>query len=288
MIEAKGLTKCYGDFFAINAIDFSIDPGQIVGLVGLNGAGKTTLLKSLLGLTPYEGYLRILGLEPRRQRSTLMRRMCFIADVAILPRWLKVSNAIDFVEGVHPCFSRKKALGFIQRADVSLNKRVSELSKGMVVQLHLALVMAIDVDILVLDEPTLGLDILYRKRFYQTLIEDYYTANRTIIIATHQVEEVESMLTHLMMIRSGKKILDCPMTSFTERFECVCTQAQYVETLRGMSPLSESTQFGRTSFIFDHAQAMNLSLDRYGDVYVPSVSDVFVAKMEEVKEGVSE
>ena len=281
MIEAKGLSKRYGDFSALSDIDLWIEPGQIVGLVGPNGAGKTTLLKSLLGLTPFNGYLRIQGLDPRCERGDLMKQMCFIADVAILPRWLKVSNAIDFVEGVHPRFNREKAQSFIQRTNIGLNKRVSELSKGMVVQLHLALVMAIDVNILVLDEPTLGLDILYRKRFYQTLIEDYYTTNRTIIIATHQVEEVESMLTHLIMIRSGKKILDCSMSTFSERFQCVSAQQAHVGTLRDMSPLSETTQFGRVSFLFDQGQ----DLEQYGDVYVPSISDVFVAKM---AEGVSE
>lgn len=277
VIEATKLGKHYKNFSALKQINFDIQQGQIVGLIGPNGAGKTTLLKSILGLTEYEGKLSVLGLHPRKDRVKLMQRMCFIADVAILPRWIKVKNAVDFVEGVHPRFDRNKALEFLSKTDIKLSHKVKELSKGMVVQLHLALVMAIDVEILILDEPTLGLDILYRKDFFQTILDDYYNEKRTIIITTHQVEEVESILTDLMMLDHGELILKNSMEDITERFVEVVAEPVNVGHLQQLGPLSERKEIGRVRFLFENADKAQLA--QYGELAVPSVSDIFVAKI---------
>ncbi|AML49087.1 multidrug ABC transporter ATP-binding protein [Coxiella burnetii] len=279
VIDAKHLNKKYGKFAALKEINFAIKRGQIVGLIGPNGAGKTTLLKSILGLTNYSGELNVLGLNPRSDRVKLIHHLCFIADVAILPRWIKVENLIEFVEGVHPNFNREKALGFLNKTNIKMHQKVKELSKGMIVQLHLALVMAIDVEILVLDEPTLGLDILYRKNFFHTILNDYYNEKRTIIIATHQVEEIESILTNLIMIDRGELLLESSMEEIAERFTEVRAMPDQAQFLQPLKPIFESKEIGRVRFIFENVDKNEL--EKYGEITVPSISYIFVAKIKE-------
>lgn len=277
IIQADNLSKCYASVDALNNVSFSVKRGKIVGLLGPNGAGKTTLLKAILGLTPYAGSLSVLGMNPRTQRSKMMERMCFIADVAILPKWLGVSHAIDFVEGVHPQFDRNKALGFLKKTDIPMNAKVAHLSKGMVAQLHLALAMAINVELLVLDEPTLGLDIIYRKNFYQSLLNDYYDENRTIVITTHQVEEIESILTDVIMISHGKVILQESMESILNSYCLVLADSEQVSALRALNPVSEEQHLGGMRFLFKGVESEQLAL--LGKVETPSISDIFVAKV---------
>jgi ABC-2 type transport system ATP-binding protein len=278
VITAKQLNKHYKKFQALKNIDLDIKQGQIVGLLGPNGAGKTTLLKAIFGLTSFDGELKVAGLDPRKQRMALMQRMCFIADVAILPNWLKVKNAVDFIEGIHPKFDREKALGFLKNTDINLESKVKQLSKGMVAQLHLALVMAIDAEILVLDEPTLGLDILYRKTFYQRILNDYYHEKRTIIITTHQVEEVESILTDLIIINKGELVLEKSMEDINQHFtQVVANTAENAEKLKALNPLSYNNEFGKVKFIFENAAIEQLKA--LGEISTAAVSDIFVAKV---------
>ncbi len=277
VIHADQLTKKYGRLAALDNINLNIARGQIVGLFGPNGAGKTTLLKAMLGLTSYQGNLAVLGLNPRKKRSKLMQNVSFIADVAILPPWLKVNNAIEFVNGVHPKFNPDKAHEFLARTKINQNSKVRTLSKGMIAQLHLALVMAIDADILVLDEPTLGLDIIYRKTFYQNLLNDYFNENRTIIIATHQVEEVESLLTNLIMLDKGNVILNESMQAFSERYTYVTAKSDNINACRQLNPIHEEQQFGQTKFLFENTDKN--TLQQLGEITAPSISDVFVAKV---------
>jgi len=277
LIDARAVGKRYGRTRALDRVSFKVKKGQIIGLLGRNGAGKTSLLKVLLGLAPYEGDLSVLGMQPRQDRTALMQRMCFIADVAILPKWLRVKDAINFIEGVHPKFNRDKALMFMERTNVPLNKKVRHLSKGMVTQLHLALVMAIDVDILVLDEPTLGLDILYRKTFYQNLLNDYFTEERTIIVATHQVEEIEGLLTDVMILDKGQLILNHPMSELFDQFVVLTVRADQAEAVRKLKPLLEQPQIGQVRFLFE--QPNKTQLEALGTLSNPSVSDIFVAKV---------
>jgi ABC-2 type transport system ATP-binding protein len=277
VIEAKGLTKNYGKTRALDGTSFSIDEGRIVGLIGPNGAGKTTALKAILGLTNYEGELKVLGLDPYRERDQLMQQVCFIADVAVLPRWLKVSDAVDFMEAIHPRFDRSRAMDFLSRTDVSMGKKVGELSKGMVTQLHLALIMAIDAKLLILDEPTLGLDILYRKDFYHALLSDYFDENRTILVTTHQVEEIEHILTDLLFINKGRIVLDCTMEEVAENFIEVAIHPDNRERAEALRPLYEHQVFGRSVFMYDGIAKDKLS--DLGDVRTPSVADLFVAKV---------
>ena len=251
VITARALTKRYKQALALDGVDFDIQPGRIVGLIGPNGAGKTTVLKAILGLTDFSGELSVLGLDPCRQRDKLMEQVCFIADVAVLPRWIRVREAVDFVANVHPRFDRAKCEAFLARTKLLPNQRVRQMSKGMIVQLHLALVMAIDARLLVLDEPTLGLDILYRKQFYQSLLEDYFDENKTIIVTTHQVEEVEHILTDLMFIRDGKIVLDADMEAVGERFIEVLVNAEHAGAARALKPLDERQVFGKSIFLFD-------------------------------------
>src|SRR5579862_2715081 len=234
VIEARGLAKSYGGTRALDGLSFTVEPGRIVGLIGPNGAGKTTALKAILGLTDFDGNLSVLGLDPRRQRAELMEQVCFIADVAVLPRWIKVSEAIEFVSGVHPRFSREKCNAFLAHTKIQPTMRVRELSKGMIVQLHLALVMAIDAKLLVLDEPTLGLDILYRKDFYQSLLNDYFDEQKTIIVTTHQIEEIEYILTDLLFIRDGRIVLDATMDQIGERFAEVMVNPDKADAARAL------------------------------------------------------
>ncbi|QNK00917.1 ABC transporter ATP-binding protein [Dyella telluris] len=277
VVTAHGLTKTYKNALALNDVSFRIESGRIVGLIGPNGAGKTTALKAILGLTDFKGDLSVLGFDPRTQRDKLMEQVCFIADVAVLPRWIRVSEAVDFVANVHPRFNRAKCEAFLARTKLTPNQRVKQMSKGMIVQLHLALVMAIDARLLVLDEPTLGLDILYRKQFYQSLLEDYFDENKTIIVTTHQVEEIEHILTDLMFIRDGKIVLDADMDAVGERFAEVMVSSDKAAAARSLKPLDERQVFGKSIFLFDGAD--RATLESMGEVRRPTVSDLFVATM---------
>ena len=277
VIHARGLSKRYGASVALDHASFEIESGRIVGLIGPNGAGKTTALKAILGLTDFEGELSVLGLDPRKQRHELMQQVCFIADVAVLPRWLRVGEAVDFVEGVHPRFSRKRCEEFLARTKLKPSMRVRELSKGMVVQLHLALVMAIDAKLLVLDEPTLGLDILYRKQFYQNLLEDYFDEGKTIIVTTHQVEEIEHILTDLMFIKEGKIVLSATMDEVGERFSEVMVGTDKIEAARALKPIDERQVFGKAVMLFDGVPRAQLAT--FGETRNPGIADLFVATM---------
>ena len=277
VISARKLTKRYKGTVAVDSIDFDIPAGRIVGLIGPNGSGKTTTLKAALGLVPFEGELKVLGKDPRTQRDELMQDVCFIADVAVLPRWLKVKDAVDFVAGVHPRFNRAKAEGYLAHTKLRPDQKVKEMSKGMIVQLHLALVMAIDAKLLVLDEPTLGLDILYRKQFYQNLLEDYFDENKTIVVTTHQVEEIEHILTDLMFIREGKIVLSASMDDVGERFHEVMVAADRAEAARALQPIDERQVFGKSVMLFDGRPRSELAT--YGEVRNPGIADLFVATM---------
>ncbi|QAU23717.1 ABC transporter ATP-binding protein [Dyella sp. M7H15-1] len=277
VVTASGLSKRYKNAIALDNVSFEIQPGRIVGLIGPNGAGKTTALKAMLGLTDFQGQLNVLGLDPRTQRDRLMEQVCFIADVAVLPRWIRVREAVDFVTNIHPRFNRAKCETFLARTKLTPDQRVRQMSKGMIVQLHLALVMAIDARILVLDEPTLGLDILYRKQFYQSLLEEYFDDNKTIIVTTHQVEEIEHILTDLMFIRDGKIVLDTDMDAVGERFAEVMVSADMTATARQLKPLDERQVFGKSIFLFDGVERARL--ETLGEIRRPSVSDLFVATM---------
>ncbi len=278
VVTARGLRKAYKNKVALDSADFSIPAGRIVGLIGPNGAGKTTALKAILGLVPFEGSLDVLGRDPRTQRDELMNDVCFIADVAVLPRWIRVSEAIDFVAGVHPRFDRARCERFLANTQLKPNLRVRELSKGMIVQLHLALVMAIDAKLLVLDEPTLGLDILYRKQFYQRLLEDYFDEEKTILITTHQVEEVEHILTDVMFIRDGRMVLAAPMETLGERYTEVLVDADRVQAARELKPVDErALPFGKTVMLFDSVPRERLA--PLGETRTPGLADLFVATM---------
>src|SRR5690349_11653255 len=275
VIEARGLTKAYGATRALDGVSFSVEPGRIVGLIGPNGAGKTTALKAILGLTAFSGELSVLGLDPRTQRDELMREVCFIADVAVLPRWLRVRQALDFVDGVHPRFDRARASEILSKTDIPMTSRVRELSKGMVTQLHLALVMAIDARLLVLDEPTLGLDILFRKQFYDSLLNDYYDRNRTIVVATHQVDEIEHVLTDLMFIDSGRIVFNSSMEEVGSRYLEVMVHPDKLAAARALKPIHERQGFGRSILLFETADRQQIA--DLGEVHTPSISDLFVA-----------
>ena len=278
VISARGLRKAYRNKLALDNTSFEIGPGKIIGLIGPNGAGKTTALKAVLGLIPFEGELKVLGRDPRTQRDDLMNDVCFIADVAVLPRWIRVSEAIEFVAGVHPRFDRAKCERFLANTQLNPKMRVREMSKGMIVQLHLALVMAIDAKLLVLDEPTLGLDILYRKQFYQRLLEDYFDEQKTIIITTHQVEEIEHILTNVMFIQNGKIVLDATMENLGDRFVEVMLNADRIEEARALKPIDErALPFGKTVMLFDNVPQHQLAA--FGETRVPGLADLFVATM---------
>jgi len=277
VIRAQGLSRRYGSTVALDNVDFEIPAGRIVGLIGPNGAGKTTALKAILGLGPFQGQLEVLGLDPRRQRAELMRQVCFIADVAVLPRWLRVRQALDITAGLHPHFSREKAEAFLAQTEIKRDSKISALSKGMVTQLHLALVMAIDARLLVLDEPTLGLDIIYRKEFYSALLNDYFDGERTILLTTHQVEEIEHILTDLMFISHGRIVLNESMDALGEKFLELVARPDRAEEARRLGPLSERQGLGRHYFIFEDRSRAELAA--LGDIKVPGVADLFVAKV---------
>jgi ABC-2 type transport system ATP-binding protein len=275
VIEASGLRKVFGTTVALDGIDLRVEPGRILGLIGPNGAGKSTAINAILGLTPHLGQLRVLGCDPWAARDRLMREVAFIADVAVLPRWLRVSQAIDYVAGVHPRFDRAKAEGFIARTNIGRNSRVRELSKGMVTQLHLALVMAIDARLLVLDEPTLGLDILFRKQFYDALLSDYFDRSRTILLTTHQVEEIQNVLTDFMFINRGRIVLTCSMDEFEARYAEVTVHPERLAAARELKPIQERQVFGRSTLLFERVDRRQLQ--QLGEVRTPGIADVFVA-----------
>ncbi len=276
-IEARGLRKAFGTTIAVDGINLRVEEGRILGLIGPNGAGKTTALNAILGLTSYQGELRVLGRDPWTERAKLMRDACFIADVAVLPRWMRVWQALDYFAGVHPRFDRAKAEGFLAKTTIGRASKVRELSKGMVAQLHLALVMAIDAKLLVLDEPTLGLDILYRKQFYDSLLNDYFDRNRTIVVTTHQVEEIQDVLTDLMFINRGRIVLECSMEEFESRYVEVMVHPDHVAGARSLKPLHERQVFSRSVMLFENADRGQLAA--LGDVRTPSIADLFVAVM---------
>jgi ABC-2 type transport system ATP-binding protein len=276
-IEARGLRKVFGTTIALDGINLRIEEGRILGLIGPNGAGKTTALNAILGLTSYEGELKVLGRNPWTERDQLMCDVCFISDVAVLPRWLRVSHALEYVAGIHPRFDRAKAEAFLTRTTIRAASRVRELSKGMVTQLHLALVMAIDARLLVLDEPTLGLDILYRKQFYDSLLNDYFDRSRTIVVTTHQVEEVQHVLTDLMFINRGRIVFESSMEEFESRYTEVTVNPEQAAAARALKPMHERPSLGRSILLFDHGDRQQLAA--FGEVRTPSIADFFVAVM---------
>jgi len=280
-IEARGLRKMYGTSAALDGVNMRVEEGRILGLIGPNGAGKSTALHAMLGLTPYEGELKVLGLDPWNDRDALMRDVCFIADVAVLPRWMKVSQALDYVAGVHPRFNRAKAEAFLAKTTIQKNSKVKALSKGMVTQLHLALVMAIDAKLLVLDEPTLGLDILYRKQFYDALLNEYFDGQRTIVITTHQVDEIQDVLTDLMFVNHGRIVLSSSMDAIESRYTELMARPESVAVARTFGPIKERQVFGRNVMLFDGVSRERLV--ELGDVRTPSIADLFVAVMGETQ-----
>jgi ABC-2 type transport system ATP-binding protein len=277
VIEARGLRKVFGKTVAVDGVNLHVEEGRILGLIGPNGAGKSTALNAILGLTQYQGELKVLGRDPWIERDQLMRDVCFIADVAVLPRWMRVTQALDYVAGVHPRFDRAKAEGFLVKTAIKSGSKIRELSKGMVTQLHLALVMAIDARLLVLDEPTLGLDILYRKQFYDSLLNDYFDRSRTIVVTTHQVEEVQHVLTDLMFINRGRIVLDCSMEEFASRYVEVMVHPEQLAAARALRPIHERQVFGRSILLFERVDRQQLA--GLGEIRTPSIADVFVAVM---------
>lgn len=276
-IKARGLRKRFGQTVALDGVDLRVEEGRILGLIGPNGAGKSTALNAILGLTSYEGELKVLGRDPWVERDQLMRDVCFIADVAVLPRWMKVSQALDYVQGVHPRFDRTKAEAFLARTEIKRTSRIRELSKGMVTQLHLALVMAIDARLLVLDEPTLGLDLLYRKAFYDSLLNDYFDKSRTILVTTHQVEEIQHILTDLAFINHGRIVLSCSMDEFEARYLELAAHPDHLEAARALKPINERQGLGRSYLLYDGVSREQLA--GLGEVRSPSIADLFVAVM---------
>ena len=277
VIEAVGLSKSFGDFHALKSVDFSMPMGRIVGVIGANGAGKTTMLNAILGLTSYEGSLKVLGYDPATERDALMKDVCFIADIATLPKWMKVSEVFDYVEAVHPQFDRAKAMDFLSRTNVPLDKKVRALSKGMTVQVHLAVVMSIDAKLLVLDEPTLGLDIIFRKRFYQSLLEEYFDEDRTVIITTHQVEEVEHILTDVMFIKDGNIVLEADMDDLTQQFIEVMVEKGKEDEALALKPISHGVSFGKATCVYKNIDRETLA--KLGETRRLGLADIFVATM---------
>jgi ABC-2 type transport system ATP-binding protein len=282
-IEARGLRKVFGSTVALDGVNLRVEEGRILGIVGPNGAGKSTALNAILGLTPFEGELRVLGRDPWTEREQLTRDVAFISDVAVLPRWAKVSQLIDFVAGVHPRFDRAKAERFLAKTNVKRGSKVRELSKGMVTQLHLALVMAIDARLLILDEPTIGLDILVRKQFYDSLLNDYFDRSRTIVVTTHQIDEIQDVLTDFVFINQGRVVLESSMEDFETRYVEVMVNAENITAARALRPIQERQVFGRSILLFDQADRQQLAA--LGEVRTPSIADLFVAVMSKPAQG---
>ena len=277
LVSANGVTKRFGSFTAVDNVSFEVESGKILGLIGPNGAGKTTLLKALLGLTDCEGQLSVMGLDPFKQRKELMQNICFIADVAVLPRWIKVTQLLDYVEAIHPNFSRKRSEELLQQTKIMAHSKVKELSKGMVTQLHLSIIMSIDAKLLVLDEPTLGLDIIFRKEFYANLLNDYFDEERTILVTTHQVEEIENLLTDIMFINDGKIILNSSMDALAESYVEIAASGAEADKARGLGPIAEGQMFGKSVMLFEGVNREHL--EGLGEMRTPSVADLFVAKV---------
>jgi ABC-2 type transport system ATP-binding protein len=277
LVSAQGVTKRFGSFTAVDNVSFEIESGKILGLIGPNGAGKTTLLKALLGLTDCDGQLSVMGLDPFKQRKKLMQNICFIADVAVLPRWIRVTQLLDYVEAIHPNFTRKRAEELLQQTRIKANSKVRELSKGMVTQLHLSIIMSIDAKLLVLDEPTLGLDIIFRKEFYVNLLNDYFDEERTILVTTHQVEEIENLLTDIMFINDGQIILDSPMDALADTYTEIAASGVDADRARGLGPIAEGQMFGKSVMLFEGVDREHL--EGLGELRTPSVADIFVAKV---------
>jgi ABC-2 type transport system ATP-binding protein len=277
IVKVRKVSKHFGEFAALDNVSFNISQGSIVGLIGPNGAGKTTALKSILGLTGFDGEMSVLGEDPRSGRHKIMKRVCFIADVGVLPRWLRVSDAMDYIQGIHPRFNRDRAEFMLAETKIPKRNKVKELSKGMLTQLHLALVMAIEVDLLVLDEPTLGLDILFRKAFYERLLNDYFDNETSIIISTHQVEEIESLLTHLLFINEGRIVLDCPMDEIDEIYSEVLVPSNNLQRANALAPIHSRDMLGQKAMIFENVPKEELK--NLGELHAPNVADLFVAKM---------
>ncbi len=282
-IEARGLRKTFGSTVALDGIDLQVEEGRILGIIGPNGAGKTTALEAILGLIAYDGQLRVLGRDPWKQRDRLMRDVCFMADVAVLPRWMQVSQALDYVAGVHPRFDRAKAEGFIKKTPIHTTSKIKDLSKGMITQLHLALVMAIDAKLLVLDEPTLGLDILYRKQFYDSVLNDYYDHNRTIVVTTHQIDEIQHVLTDLIFLNQGRIVLSCTMEEFETRYTELTVRPDQLAAARALKPINERELMGRRVLMFDGVDRQRLAA--LGEVRTPSIADLFVAVIAPLAQG---
>ena len=281
LVSARNVSKSFGDLHAVDHVSFEIEKGRIMGLIGPNGAGKTTLLKALLGLTDCDGELSVLGLDPFRQRKKLMQNICFIADVAVLPRWIRVDQLLEFVAATHPNFSRERADKLLTKTKIMSKSKVRQLSKGMVTQLHLAIIMAVDAKLLVLDEPTLGLDILFRKEFYNNLLSDYFDEERTILITTHQVEEIENLLTDIMFINDGKILLDASMDSLSDNYAQLLTSGENAAKAKGLAPMFESEMFGKSVMLFEGVSREQL--EGLGELSTPSVTDLFVAKITEAR-----
>ncbi|MCA1583144.1 MAG: ABC transporter ATP-binding protein [Acidobacteria bacterium] len=277
VIEARGLRKTFGTTVALDSVNLRVEEGRILGIVGPNGAGKSTALHAILGLVPYQGDLKVLGRDPWTERERLMREIAFIADVAVLPRWMRVSQSLDYLSGVHPRFDRARAESFLAKTDIRRHSRVRELSKGMVASLHLALVMSVDARLLVLDEPTLGLDILFRKRFYDSLLNDYFDRSRTIVVTTHQIDEIQDVLTDFVFVNRGRIVLECSMETFGSRYLEVMVTPAHVAAARALRPIHERQVFGRSIFLFDQADRQQLAA--LGDVRTPGIADLFVAVM---------
>lgn len=277
VVEAQGLAKTFGDFTALNSVNFTLPLGRIVGVIGANGAGKTTMLNAILGLSSYEGSLSVLGHDPSTQRDALMKDVCFISDVATLPKWMKVEEVLDYVEAVHPKFDRAKAMDFLNRTSVPLDRKVRALSKGMTVQVHLAVVMSIEAKLLVLDEPTLGLDIIFRKQFYQSLLEEYFDEDRTIIITTHQVEEVEHILTDVIFIKDGDIVLEADMDELTQQFIEVMVDKGKEDEAVALNPISQSSTFGKATCVYKNIDRETLA--KLGETRRLGLADIFVATM---------
>jgi len=285
VVEARGLRKTFGTTTALDGIDLRVEEGRILGLVGPNGAGKSTALNAILGLTAFQGELRVLGRDPWTERDQLMRDVAFIADVAVLPRWIRVSQALDYLAGVHPRFDRSKAEVFLAKTDIKRTSKVRELSKGMVTQLHLALVMAIDAKLLVLDEPTLGLDILVRKQFYDSLLNEYFDRGRTIVVTTHQIDEIQEVLTDVMFINRGRIVFGCSMEDFETRYLEVMVNPQNLAAARALGPIHERHVFGRSILLFDRVDRQHLAA--LGEIRTPGIADLFVAVMGSEKDNLN-
>jgi ABC-2 type transport system ATP-binding protein len=277
VVQAQGLSKSYGDFQALKGVDLNMPLGRIVGVIGPNGSGKTTMLNAILGLSSYDGGLSVLGYDPSKERDDLMKDVCFIADVATLPKWMKVSEVLDYVESVHPKFNREKAMDFLSRTSVPLDRKVRALSKGMTVQVHLAVVMSIDAKLLVLDEPTLGLDIIFRKKFYQALLEEYFDEDRTIVITTHQVEEIEHILTDVIFIREGDIVLEAEMDALTQQFIEVMVEKGKEEEAAALKPITKGTSFGKTTCVYKNVDRETLA--KLGETRRLGLADIFVTTM---------